>query len=97
MSMFMQHLRKANQSVQRKQQRQLGFSQRGHLEANVLISSKLVISMSTSYPTRGPGFGAFLIGDMLSGNRIILLCILKGLQMRLSRAELPSFALWPPN
>jgi len=56
------------------------------------MSSKLVISMSASYPTRGPGFVAFSVGDMVSGNRTILLCILKGLQMRLSCAELPLFS-----
>jgi hypothetical protein len=34
--------------------------------------------MATSYPTRGPGFGSFSVGDMVFGNGTILLCTLKG-------------------
>ncbi len=69
------------------------------------MSSRLVISMAISHPYEGADFGVFLVADgskMVSGNRTILLGILKGLQMRchhLMRQASIVFgdALCPPN
>ena len=89
----MLHLRKDNQAVVRRQQRQLGFSQRDRLEARSFMSSGLGYAWNIS---GGDG------SKMALGNRTIL-GILKGFSNAIKKnlmrqaSIVSEDALLPPN